>query len=87
MPTNTDAAGIMELQVVSDFIPGGDHEVVLCDVVAWKHMDDAAAGVGAGIVVAAEPSSSSSSSSSGSGLVQPASMPLYTGFLRQEGYL
>lgn len=44
----TDAVGVMELKVVSDFIPAGDHEVVVCDVVSWKHRqqgegDDAAA--------------------------------------------
>lgn len=26
----------MELKVVSDYIPAGDHEVVVCDVVNWK---------------------------------------------------
>lgn len=37
-----DAAGVMELKVVSDFIPAGDHEVVICDVVAWKTPEAAA---------------------------------------------
>lgn len=53
-----DAAGIMELKVVSDFIPAGDHEVVICDVVNWKTPEAAAN-----------------------------QTPLYTGFLRREGYL
>lgn len=26
----------MELKVASDFIPAGDHEVVVCDVVDWR---------------------------------------------------
>lgn len=47
----------MELKVVSDFIPAGDHEVVICDVVSWKMPDDAAI------------------------------QPLYTGYLRKNGYL
>jgi flavin reductase (DIM6/NTAB) family NADH-FMN oxidoreductase RutF len=58
-----DAVGVMELKVVSDFIPAGDHEVVVCDVVNWKHMQD-------------DDSSSSSSSE-----------PLYTGYLRENGFL
>ncbi|KAF6265514.1 hypothetical protein COO60DRAFT_1478956 [Scenedesmus sp. NREL 46B-D3] len=48
LPVLADAVGVMELKVVSDFIPAGDHEVVVCDVVSWKHRqqgegDDAAA--------------------------------------------
>lgn len=31
-----DAVGLMELKVVSEYIPAGDHEVVICDVVDWK---------------------------------------------------
>lgn len=61
----TDAAGVMELKVVSDFIEAGDHEVVICDVVKWKTPEAAA------------------------GDQWPARKmtPLYTGFLRREGYL
>jgi hypothetical protein len=35
-----DAVGVMELKVVSDFIAAGDHEVVVCDVVNWKHLQE-----------------------------------------------
>ena len=33
----TDAACVMELRAVSDFIPSGDHEVVVCEVVRYKN--------------------------------------------------
>ncbi|KAI8470247.1 MAG: hypothetical protein J3K34DRAFT_421063 [Monoraphidium minutum] len=36
LPVLADAAGILELRVSSDFIPCGDHDVVVCDVVAWR---------------------------------------------------
>jgi flavin reductase (DIM6/NTAB) family NADH-FMN oxidoreductase RutF len=55
-----DAAGVMELKVVSEFIPAGDHEVVICDVVNWETPEAAAAAK---------------------------QKPLYTGFLRKQGYL
>lgn len=54
-----DAAGIMELTVASEFIPSGDHEVVVCGVTSWKIPGTAAA--------------------------KP--QPLYTAYLRQQGYL
>lgn len=63
--TAADAAGVMELKVVSDFIPAGDHEVVICDVVAWKTPEAAA----------------------GDAWPTRKQAPLYTGFLRREGYL
>ncbi|WIA22781.1 hypothetical protein OEZ86_009734 [Tetradesmus obliquus] len=59
LPVLADAVGVMELKVVSDFIPAGDHEVVVCDVVAWKQLQ--------------EDSSSA--------------QPLYSGFLRDNGFL
>jgi hypothetical protein len=61
-----DAVGMMELKVVSEFIPAGDHEVVICDVVSWKHMQQQEAG---GDAAAAD------------------STPLYTGYLRENGFL
>ncbi|KAG1662946.1 hypothetical protein FOA52_006699 [Chlamydomonas sp. UWO 241] len=33
----SDAACAMELQAMSDFIPCGDHEVVICDVVGYEN--------------------------------------------------
>jgi hypothetical protein len=57
-----DACSIMELKVASDFIPAGDHEVVICDVVDWKITE----------------------LGDGSPMLQ---RPLYTGYLRREGYL
>ena len=32
-----DAACVMELRAVSDFIPSGDHEVVICEVVQYRN--------------------------------------------------
>jgi flavin reductase (DIM6/NTAB) family NADH-FMN oxidoreductase RutF len=58
LSADADAAGVMELKVVSDFIPAGDHEVVICDVVNWKTPEAA-----------------------------DKQTPLYTGYLRREGYL
>lgn len=49
----------MELKVVSDYIPAGDHEVVVCDVLNWKTVD----------------------------LTGSCSTPLYTGYLKNEGFL
>eukprot|EP00882_Tetradesmus_deserticola_P033956 GHRQ01038838.1.p1 GENE.GHRQ01038838.1~~GHRQ01038838.1.p1 ORF type:complete len:164 (+),score=51.69 GHRQ01038838.1:697-1188(+) len=64
LPVLADAVGVMELRVVSEFIPAGDHEVVLCDVVSWKHGQQEEAGdAAAGFA------------------------PLYTGYLRDNGYL
>jgi flavin reductase (DIM6/NTAB) family NADH-FMN oxidoreductase RutF len=60
-----DAVGVMELKVVSDFIPAGDHEVVVCDVVNWKHMQQEAGGDAAAA----------------------GSTPLYSGYLRDNGFL
>ncbi|GBF94208.1 hypothetical protein Rsub_06478 [Raphidocelis subcapitata] len=36
LPVLADHAGLMELRVASDFIPCGDHETVICDVVGWQ---------------------------------------------------
>lgn len=36
--TIADAASVMELEVVSDFMPCGDHEVVLCRVARWENL-------------------------------------------------
>lgn len=65
--TTTDALGVMQLRVVSDFIPAGDHEVVVCDVVAWK---------------ALAPAGSVEQAGSAEQIA-----PLYTGFLRDNGFL
>jgi hypothetical protein len=62
-----DAVGVMELKVVSDFIPAGDHEVVVCDVVSWKHMQQ-------------EAGADAAASAAGA-------TPLYTGYLRENGFL
>ncbi|KAG2449974.1 hypothetical protein HYH02_000078 [Chlamydomonas schloesseri] len=40
IPTLEDAACVMELQVTSDFMPCGDHDVVLCKVVAYENLAD-----------------------------------------------
>ena len=35
----TDAACVMELRAASGFTPCGDHEVVICDVVAYRNAE------------------------------------------------
>lgn len=80
----SDAIGIMELQVVSDFIPAGDHEVVICDVKNWKFLSGAPAEQAATAAAGAAASTAGGRSSSSE---QVASAPLYTGYLRSQGYL
>ncbi|KIZ02069.1 hypothetical protein MNEG_5894 [Monoraphidium neglectum] len=39
LPVLEDCAGAMELRLAGDFIPCGDHEVAIFDVVGWKDME------------------------------------------------
>ncbi|KAF8066304.1 BZW1 [Scenedesmus sp. PABB004] len=39
LPVLADAIGVVDLRVETDFIPAGDHEVVVCDVAGWKTLN------------------------------------------------
>lgn len=44
-----DAFGIIRLQVVGDFVPCGDHDVAICQVVSWDMLGEEAPSAAAGL--------------------------------------
>lgn len=78
-----DSCGWMELRVVGEPVPSGDHDVVICEVTGWGTPQAAALQAAAGAAgKAAEQAASGAAALGGA----PA-RPLYTGHLRQLGLL
>jgi hypothetical protein len=77
MTTPADAAGLLELRVASDFIAAGDHEVVVCDVVAWQEPS----------LVLPPPGQPPGAAATNVGCSAGGDDHLYSGFLRENGWL